>query len=245
MDTRTVQALVRFGLGRRGDEALPSDAGEWLLSQLRGPDPGRVTGQASSSDGLAAAREDRKTKPPPGKKRVHAILEAGIEAQIGAALMTPAPFRQRLVWFWTNHFPISVRREMCIGVAAAYVEEAIRPHVTGTFHDMLVAVMRHPAMLFYLDNVNSTGPNSRVGKQTGRGLNENLARECLELHTVSPAGGYTQADVTSLARIITGWTVSRQNDPLGFRFNAAIHEPGSKVVMGQTFPEGEEGGLAA
>ena len=243
MDIRTAQALVRFGLGRRGDEAPPSDPVSWLLSQLRDPDPSRFDPKPTTEDGLAALREDRRSPTPTGDSRAITLYRTGASAQLINALTTPSPFRERLVWFWSNHFTVSVRRGRCQGVAAPFVEEAIRPHVTGSFHDMLLAVMRHPAMLFYLDNTGSTGPNSQVGKRSTRGLNENLARECLELHTVSPASGYTQADVTALANVITGWTVSLQNDPLGYRFNRAIHEPGTKVVMGQTLPPGEEGGL--
>ena len=92
-------------------------------------------------------------------------------------------------------------------LVGAFVEEAIRPNVTGRFDDMLLAVMRHPAMLLYLDNAESVGPDSPAGQRSHRGLNENLARECMELHTVSPAAGYTQADVTDFAKILTGWSV--------------------------------------
>ena len=243
MDIRTAQALVRFGLGRRGDEAPPSNPVNWLLSQLRDPDHSRFDPKPNSQDGLAAYRDDRKSPVPTGDSRALTLYKANAQAQLANALITPAPFRERLVWFWTNHFTISVRRGACLSVAAPFVEEAIRPHVTASFHDMLLAVMRHPAMLIYLDNVNSIGPESTVGKRIKRGLNENLARECLELHTVSPASGYTQADVTALANVLTGWTVSRQNDPMGYRFNKEIHEPGSKQVLGQTLPQGEEGGL--
>ena len=149
------------------------------------------------------------------------------------------------MWFWTNHFTISLRRGQCAGVAGAFVEEAIRPHVTGRFADMLLAVMHHPAMLLYLDNVGSVGPDSPAGQRSKRGLNENLARECLELHTVSPAAGYTQADVTNFAKLLTGWSIDLRADPPGFRFRPFAHEPGEQIVMGRRFPPGEEGGFAA
>jgi uncharacterized protein (DUF1800 family) len=100
-------------------------------------------------------------------------------------------------------------------------------------------------MLLYLDNVQSIGPNSPAGHRTGRGLNENLARECLELHTVSPAAGYTQADVTSFARILTGWSIDLNADPPGFRYRPAAHEPGSHTILQTEFPPDEEGGVAA
>ena len=156
-----------------------------------------------------------------------------------------APFRERLVWFWTNHFTDLAAPRRVRGAGGAFVEEAIRPHVTGRFADMLLAVMRHPAMLLYLDNVCSAGPDSPAGQRGKRGLNENLARECLELHTVSPAAGYTQADVTNFARVLTGWSIDLQRDPPGFRFRPFAHEPGEQIVMGRRFPPGEEGGVAA
>lgn len=170
--------------------------------------------------------------------------EQGLAA-IAQAITTPTPFRERLVWFWTNHFTISLRHFGCAAVAGAFVQEAIRPHVTGRFQDMLLAVMRHPAMLIYLDNAQSVGPDSIVGLLSHRGLNENLARECMELHTVTPASGYTQADVTAFARILTGWSIELNNEPAGFMFRPRIHEPGEHTVMGRRFPEGEAGGVEA
>jgi uncharacterized protein (DUF1800 family) len=105
---------------------------------------------------------------------------------------------------------------------------------------MLHAVVRHPAMLVYLDNQRSIGPNSRTGRRRGRGLNENLAREILELHTVGVNGGYTQDDVINFARALTGWTVdNREGEAQGtFMFKPQWHEPGAVTVMGRTYPEG-------
>jgi uncharacterized protein (DUF1800 family) len=245
MDTRTAQALVRFGLGRRGTEALPSDSAAWLLDQLHQPDPTHLDDPPTTAAGLTALREDRATKPPPGESRVRALYKAQAAAQMANAVTTQAPFRERLVWFWTNHFVVSIRRGPCAAVAAAFVEEAIRPNVTGRFSDMVLAVMRHPAMLIYLDNATSFGPDSPLGQRTHRGLNENLARECMELHTVSPLAGYTQADVTSFARILTGWSIDLKADPPGFRYRPFAHEPGTQTVLGQQFPPDEAGGVAA
>ncbi len=244
MDLQLAHALVRFGLGRRGAEPLPSDPGVWLKAQLHGPDPARFAVTPSSAAGLAALREDRQNKPAPGQSRARAVFRQDAMAELGNALTTTAPFRERLVWFWTNHFTISLRRGQCAGVAGAFVEEAIRPYVTGRFGDMLQAVMHHPAMLMYLDNVGSVGPDSQVAERSKRGLNENLARECLELHTVSPAAGYTQADVTNFAKVLTGWSIDMRADPPGFRFRPFTHEPGEQIVMGRRFPPGEEGGVA-
>ncbi|WP_428486887.1 DUF1800 domain-containing protein [Rhodopila sp.] len=245
MDTRTAQALIRFGLGRRGAEPLPADPGAWLMDQLRRPDPTRLDEPPTVAEGLAVLRQDRETKPPPGKSLSRKLFQTQAAAQLANAVTTPAPFRERLVWFWTNHFCVSLRRGEITSVAAAFVEEAIRPHVTGAFSDMLLAVMRHPAMLMYLDNARSIGPDSMAGLRLHRGLNENLARECLELHTVSPLAGYSQADVTAFAKVLTGWSIDLKAEPPGFRFRPYTHEPGVQIVLGQPFSADEEGGVAA
>ncbi len=245
MDLRQAHALNRFGLGRRGEEPIPDNPESWLLGQLTRPDPVAMDPPATSANGVTALREDRKNRPAPGESRARALFRAQANSTLVHAARTTAPYRERLVWFWTNHFTISLRRAQCAGVAAAYVEEAIRPHVTGPFEDMVLAVMRHPCMLIYLDNINSVGPDSQASRSGRRGLNENLARECLDLHTVSPAAGYTQADVTALARILTGWSVMFDGEQPGFRFMPAAHQPGQHTVMGQTFPPGEPGGIAA
>ena len=243
-------ALVRFGLGRRGGEPLPADPAAWLLDQLRQPDPTRFADPPTAAAGLSALREDRMTRPPnlesrSGESRSRALFKREATRQLANAIVTPAPFRERLVWFWTNHFTVSAKRGACAPVAAAFVEEAIRPHVTGRFGDMLLAAMRHPAMLLYLDNVGSVGPDSAAGQKNHRGLNENLARECLELHTVSPLAGYTQSDVTAFANILTGWSIDLQADPPGFRYRPFAREPGVQTLLHRPFPPGEAGGVAA
>lgn len=244
MDLAAAQALVRFGLGSRAADAPPTDPQAWLRSQLRRSAPA-ADDDPTATAALEALRADRQQKPPPGKSRSRALFIRDARAALTTAITSADPFRERLVWFWTNHFTVSVKRGVCAALIGPFVAEAIRPHVTGRFHDMLLAVMRHPAMLLYLDNATSIGPNSVAGRRTGRGLNENLARECLELHTVSPAAGYTQADVTGFARILTGWSIDLKQTPPGFKFRPLAHEPGPQTLMGRTFPEGEEGGLAA
>jgi uncharacterized protein (DUF1800 family) len=244
MDLRVAQALLRFGLGRRGEESLPSDPTGWLQGQLTPPEPPLPGSRPSAANGLTALREDRTDKPPPEERRAPALYRAEAAAALENSLTTPVPFRERLVWFWTNHFTVAVRGGVA-AVAGAYVEEAIRPHVTGWFEDMLLAVMRHPAMLMYLNNAGSVGPDSPAGQRTHRGLNENLARECLELHTVSPAAGYTQTDVTNFAKLLTGWSIDLRADPPGFHFRPMAHEAGPQLIMGRNFPDGEEGGISA
>ena len=245
MDNHAAQALIRFGLGRRGAEAFPSDPAGWLRGQLTAPDPGPPG--ASVADGFAAVIADREDKAPPGTpRRVGTLFKAEIDALVSYALASPTPFRERLVWFWANHFTISLRGGRTAALGGDYIRTAIRPHVTGRFTDMLAAVMRHPAMLTYLDNAGSFGPNSPAGLRGNKGLNENLARESLELHTVSPASGYTQADVTNYARLLTGWSIANgEKEPAGFRFRPQMHEPGEQTLLGRAFPAGEEGGVAA
>jgi uncharacterized protein (DUF1800 family) len=253
MDMTAAIAATRFGLGARPDEPTPPDPRRWLRDQLSRPDPTPVSGKPSSADGLRLAyrvQEAAKLAKQDGTPKnaepnpLSAQLRADVHDLLANALVMPAPFRERLVWFWANHFTIAARARPVTACAGAYIREAIRPHVTGRFSDMLLAVMRHPAMLAYLDQARSAGPDSRIGERRHLGLNENLARECLELHTVTPACGYTQADVTEFARVLTGWSFEWKQEPVGFRFRAGIHEPGEQTVLGRTWPAGEEGGVA-
>jgi uncharacterized protein (DUF1800 family) len=183
-------------------------------------------------------------------------------ARMSAALSTDTPFVERLVHFWANHFAISADKLPVIGLAGLLEFEAIRPHVLGKFSDMLLAVEQHPAMLIYLDQAQSIGPNSRAGQRIAarggqkRGLNENLAREIMELHTLGVRTGYTQADVTEFARALTGWTVSGiargpaarlmgQGAPGDFEFAELLHEPGERVIIGKRYAQdGEAQGRA-
>ena len=190
--------MIRFGLGRRGAEPLPTEPREWLARQLDDPDPALAAPGHTAAEGVLAIRanqmrlkEQKNQPPPPQENPIRDIFRADNAAAFETLLTTPAPFRERLVWFWANHFTVSVRHPPVAALVNAHIREAIRPHVTGRFETMLLAVMRHPAMLFYLDNQASIGPDSPVGQRQKKGLNENLARECLELHTVTPAAKYT------------------------------------------------------
>ena len=244
MDPRTALALARFGLGRCPAEEIPDDPVSWLTAQLGASAPAPAPPMPGTADGLLALREDRaalRAGLPGGAAR--ALLHQGAVAATGALLDTRAPLRERLVWLWANHFTVSRRRPVLAPLVFPYVEEAIRPHVTGRFADMLLAVARHPAMLLYLDAAASVGPDSPVGQRRQRGLNENFARECLELHTVGRDAGYTQADVTAFAAVLTGWSIDRDAPAPGFAFFPARHQPGVKTVMGQRVAEGEAGGI--
>ena len=255
MDTNAAIAFNRFGLGRRRDEPVPADPRAWLTEQLVGPDPGPSQGLPSSSDALEQLRDlimaqkdapmvDGKKGHTPEAQAFHEHSKAEVAALLAQAITTPTGFRERLVWFWANHFTVAMRSRPAAACAGPFVREAIRPYVNGRFRDMLLAVERHPAMMAYLDQPQSVGEHSEVGERRHRGLNENLARECLELHTVTPAAGYTQADVTAFARILTGSVIDMAHEPHGFRFLPAAHEPGEQVVMGRTWPAGEEGQVA-
>jgi uncharacterized protein (DUF1800 family) len=163
-------------------------------------------------------------------------------ARLQRATIADCGFTERLVTFWSNHFCISASKgELARMWAGSFEREAIRPHVLGRFGDLLKAAEQHPAMLFFLDNQQSLGPDSRAGQNRKRGLNENLAREIMELHTLGVGGGYTQDDVTSLARIITGWTFAGRQGRLGlpgtFVFNANAHQPGPQLLLGRSYAD--------
>jgi uncharacterized protein (DUF1800 family) len=176
----------------------------------------------------------------PGVPQQLYLAEA--KARIHAALGAEIGLAERLTWFWSNHFCVSADKAGVRPICGAYEREAIRTHVLGRFGDMLLAVESHPAMLIYLDNARSIGPDSIAGTRQKRGLNENLAREILELHTLGVRSVYTQEDVTRFANVITGWTVvapRQEPERAGeFEFNARMHQPGAQTVVGRSYPDG-------
>ncbi len=193
----------------------------------------------------AAAPPAAKPAPQP-LNVIQKTFRAEALARLQRATLATCGFTERLVAFWSNHFCISATKgELARIWAGAFEREAIRPHVLGRFADMLKAVEQHPAMLFFLDNQQSLGPDSRAGQNRKRGLNENLAREIMELHTLGVGGGYSQEDVTALARIITGWTFAGRQGQLGtpgsFVFNTNAHQPGAQMLLGKSY---EATGLA-
>jgi uncharacterized protein (DUF1800 family) len=213
---------------------------------------------AKSADGANATMADPSAKsaetmqpnapkPPPQQLNIiQKTFRAEALARLQRATMADCGYVERLVVFWSNHFCISAGKGGLARMwAGSFEREAIRPYVLGRFADMLKAVEQHPAMLLFLDNPQSLGPDSRAGLNRNRGLNENLAREIMELHTLGVGGGYSQDDVTSLARIITGWTYAGRLGQLGtpgtFVFNANAHQPGAQRVMGKIY---EAGGVA-
>jgi uncharacterized protein (DUF1800 family) len=181
----------------------------------------------------------QKAANPPGLPQQIYLEEA--KARFDAAVTADVGFAERLVWFWSNHFCISADKGPTRPLCGAFEREAIRPHVAGRFADMLMAVESHPAMLIYLDNARSIGPASIAGMRQNKGLNENLAREILELHTLGVRTGYTQEDVTNFAKVITGWTLEplKKDTPHSgeFTFNPRMHEPSAQTVAGKTYAD--------
>jgi uncharacterized protein (DUF1800 family) len=198
-----------------------------------------------------AAPPNAANQPPQPLNVIQKTYRAEALARLQRAVLAECGFTERLVVFWSNHFCISANKgELARMWAGSFEREAIRPFVLGSFGDMLNAVEQHPAMLFFLDNQQSLGPDSRAGQNRKRGLNENLAREIMELHTLGVGGGYTQEDVTSLARIITGWTFAGRQARLGapgsFVFNANAHQPGPQRLLGKVYEaNGVAQGVAA
>ena len=209
-------------------------------------------GNANAAMTPADAMQPNPAKQPPKPLNViQKTFRAEALARLQRGVIADCGFAERLVIFWSNHFCISANTGGLARMwAGSFEREAIRPHVFGRFADMLKAVEQHPAMLFFLDNQQSLGPDSRAGQNRHRGLNENLAREIMELHTLGVGSGYTQDDVTSLARIITGWTYAGRQGKLGepgsFIFNANAHQPGPQRLLGKIYEDnGLEQGEAA
>jgi uncharacterized protein (DUF1800 family) len=205
---------------------------------------------AAGMGGQTAASPAANNPPDPDEIRLSDVFAAEVKARVSFAMAQPVGFAERWAQFWSNHFCVATRRgQIMRGTVGPFEREAIRPHVFGRFETLLVAVETHPAMLHYLDQRQSIGPNSPAGRRQKRGLNENLAREILELHTLGVGGGYSQADVTAFARVLTGWSITGRDENVdgfgGFVFAPNRHEPGEHLVLGKRYPDtGKEQGIA-
>ena len=261
-------AANRFGLGARPGElaGIAGDGRDWLGAQLRTRPPALSDPQLQSSaqtlaQALKLRQESRARRKSPevasgaGQQKLPQFLRpiylSEVTARFREAVTTERPLIERLTQFWSNHFALSVDKQLLSGLAGSFEREAIRPHVLGNFSDLLLAVETHPAMLLYLDNHLSVGPHSQAALRLQRraqprkiGINENLAREILELHTLGVGGGYTQADVTTFAEVITGWSIGAEGGPFAggepgkFLFRPELHEPGAKQVLGTAYADG-------
>ncbi len=268
-------AQNRFGLGIRPGERSIDNPQRWLEGQLRGFDPNpraisRLPGRRAIAEELiefrmksralrqSKAMDDGQSQNQKTVKQARRSIRQNYIDAAGArfdlALNSRTPFAERLTHFWSNHFAISADKSRVFAFAGDYEFRAIRPNIMGKFGDLLSAAVLHPAMLFYLDQHTSLGPNSPTGTRARRrnpnrkaGLNENLAREILELHTLGVRSVYTQADVLAFAKALTGWTVVDRSGGPGrrrgeyanaegeTRFLMALHEPGSQQILGRSY----------
>ena len=210
-----------------------------------------------------AANKGDKQAAQKGRQRARVIVDQAIDARLLRAIESPRQLEEVMVNFWFNHFNVFSQKGLDHLWISSYEEEAIRPYALGHFRDLLGATAKHPAMLFYLDNWQNTAPGSPGARGQFKGLNENYARELMELHTLGVDGGYTQQDVITLAKILTGWGFRRpgqanvnagarffqvsQNTPdaHGFFFDPNRHDFSTKVFLGKTIrgsgiAEGEE-----
>ena len=270
MKIESAIAANRFGLGAKPGELQKIDLNPrtWLLDQLQGPSrlPADISNLPNTAQVLIEVQDvrqqQRDARAVQGEEaddivkiygrtvRDHYLAQSS--ARYRCAVTSEHPFHERLVHFWSNHFAVSADKQPMPALAGLYENEAIRPNITGNFADLLIACERHPAMILYLDNQRSIGPGSKAGQRANRaqrdrniGLNENLAREILELHTLGVGGGYTQEDVTTFAKVITGWSIGGANengrfadgDPGTFEFRDLIHEPGRKTLLGRTYAQ--------
>ncbi|MEM1161950.1 MAG: DUF1800 domain-containing protein [Pseudomonadota bacterium] len=240
--SQTTVAAIRFGYGFHPAQE-PAKNADQLLRQARAgaradlvlPVLGLADRRARLEDLIRTRRSRGRDSKAFREKRVamrrDAVME--VEARVYQRALSPHGFFERLAAFWADHFAISANNAGRLFVAPTFEIDAIRPHVMGRFADMLSAVIQHPVMLTYLDQVDSYGPSSPAGKRRGRGLNENLAREILELHTMGVGAPYTQNDVRELAELLTGFGVQKgfQN----FRYFPQRAEPGAETVLGKRY----------
>jgi len=260
-----LQQLDRFDVRPQALAQVPTRAA--VVDQLaRYLDAQRVAAQAkrqplqASMSTAPMPQPDATKQPDPLKRYLRQSIRDDYvtmnAARVDAALTSGTPFVERLVHFWANHFSVSVDKLPVIGLAGLLEFEAVRPHVLGKFSDMLLAVEQHPAMLLYLDQAQSIGPDSPAGERIAmrggkqRGLNENLAREIMELHTLGVRTGYSQVDVTEFARALTGRMVSGigrgpaarmiGGAPGQFQFAAMLHEPGARMIVGKRYDQAGE-----
>ena len=269
-------AAHRFGLGEPDLAVIGNDARAWLLAQIGPADAQRGSQLPGLAQALARQTAARRLDTEDARAALRQQGQADIRARLVTAATSQRPFAERLALFWANHFTVSVGKGSTQGLAGAFEREAIRPHIAGRFADLLYAAVSHPAMLRYLDNQLSAGPQSAVAQRQRRrspassvaasgaaaqanaprltGLNENLAREVLELHTLGvaggggsygPWGGYEQADVAAFAAVLTGWRGPRTEPsalPLdgSAHFDPLWHQPGAKLVLGRSHAEGPQ-----
>ena len=255
--------LTRFAFGPRPGEVervARSGAKRWLDEQLAGPpespllEAALVPHRAAFAppaqlvddwlgDGWEADTRTQKDLREEAKPHFREHLQRLATAELTRDILSQRQLEAVMTDFWANHFNVFAAKGFVRLFEGDYLERAIRPHALGKFSDLLLATARHPAMLLYLDNAESRrAPKVAMAPgQRQRGINENYARELLELHTLGVDGGYTQADVQAVARILTGWSVVRINEgSFDYVFREKAHDRGAKTVLGEAFPRGQD-----
>ena len=243
-------AAIRFGTGLSPQLSAPQSVAA-MLSDLSGPDTigdrfpvpvfedliptlteiGRLQRIKRRQKGTEAAKSANKSIRKL-KQKARSDQAEWLSQAVARSVFTSDGFRERLARFWADHFTVEGKAGVLRGAASTYVEEAIRPNLTGAFARLMTAAVTHPMMLIYLDQYNSAGPGSPLARRKGRGINENLAREVLELHSLGVDGGYTQRDVSELAELLTGMSFNRLD---GFVFRPDMAEPGAETVLGRSY----------
>lgn len=248
-------ASHRFGYSQPQLQTLANDPKSWVLAQFERPAAFDTEGLVDSAKAWQISRDvvqaalNQSTPPSsnqpqdalgpmtPARQLLRQTNLRGLEKRWQHMTQTTTPVAERWVQFWANHFCVAATKGTILALVWPHEYEAIRPHAFGSYKALLRAAIVHPAMLLYLDNAQSIGPQSIAGRRRDRGLNENLARELLELHTLGVKAGYTQDDVTQTAKLLTGWTVG-PNTAGVTRFVDNLHQPGKKTILGNTYPEG-------
>ena len=250
-------AAHRFGFSEGSQQFIQDDPRSWVLEQFKRPVALDTQGLIDSVQALSLTRQvlksaltaqqpDMENAPKdelgpmtPSRKELRQRNIQSLLRRWQHTIETPTPVAERWVQFWSNHFCVAANKGTMLAMVGPHEYEAIRPNAFGRFKELLRSAILHPSMLIYLDNAQSIGPLSRAGLRRTKGLNENLARELLELHTLGGHAGYTQYDVTQTAMLLTGWTVSQQTGGKT-EFVHAMHQPGVKVILGTSYPEGPE-----
>ena len=260
MSLEAAIAVHRFGLGGRPGEIeqAGADPKAWLAAQIAtaAEQPVAPDGSAFADSGtlvrqeqaMIAQRRAIKAGDATAQKQLAGgrlkIFTDEMAGRFKLGFTTARPFAEHLVWFWTNHFTVSTTAGRTVNFVGAFEREAIRPYIADKFENMLLAVASHPAMLVYLNNNASIGPESPAGRLSGKGRNENLGRELMELYSLGVDGGYSQADVIALANILTGWGLDPRA-PSGFGFFPNRHERGAQMLRGKNYSPDLGGGIQA
>lgn len=232
-------AVNRFGLGAKPGELAraASNPQRYLLKQIR---PLSFDNTHSSLDIAQQLQSQRQNNASNESRQQYAqdMYRSMSVDVLTQAIHSDTSFMWRMFDFFSNHFSVSAQGPVMTAMVGTLEREAIAPHLTGYFSDMLLSVCQHPVMIRYLNNENSFGENSRLGKR-GKGLNENLAREVLELHTLGVDGGYSQQDVIALAKGISGWSIANPSKAKSrlFLFKSAGHEPGAQTLLQKQYPQ--------